>query len=299
MHIDICVCTFRRASIIEALRSLDAQIVPNGVSLAIIVADNDDTPSARKQVEAAAETIALPVKYIHAPARNISIVRNACLDAVRGDWLAFFDDDQIAEPNWIMHLVATAKAETCDAVFGPVIATYGADAPAWIVRRDYHTSVPERCDGVVQTGHAGSALIRVSAPMIAGQRFLLEKGRTGGEDTEFFYRIWRAGAKLGIADKAISHEPVPAGRLTFSWLKSRKFRSGISYGLHALPDTARLVRVKLTLLSALKCGVCVGAGLVSLPFPSHRNFWFLRAVFHAGACASTLRIKEQELYGGK
>ena len=81
MTIDICVCTYRRPSIEDTLRSLDRQTLPDGVSARAIVIDNDETPSARDRVEAVAANLSMPVKYIHAPANNISIARNAGLDA--------------------------------------------------------------------------------------------------------------------------------------------------------------------------------------------------------------------------
>ncbi len=297
MHIDICVCTFQRASIIQALRSLAGQIVPAGVTLAIIVADNDDTPSAQAVIEGLAGTLAIPVTYIHAPARNISIARNACLDAAIGDWVAFFDDDEIAPRDWIERLLEAAQAGPFDAVFGPAIAEYDDQTPAWIRNRDYHSNWPKRRAGVVQTGHTCNALMRRSAVAVEGQRFLLEKGKTGGEDTEFFFRLWRAGARLGIAEDAIVYEPADPGRLTFNWIMTRKYRSGISYGRHALRRNSLAARAGQTIFASSKCLFSSLMGVLTLPSATHRNYWFLRAGFHAGVCASAFKAKEQALYG--
>ncbi len=297
MHIDICVCTFQRASITQALRTLAGQIVPAGVTLAIIVADNDDTPSARDAIQAVA--VALPVKitYIHAPARNISIARNACLETAKGDWIAFFDDDEIAPDDWISKLYAAAVNGPFDAVFGPAIAEYTDDTPAWIRNRDYHSNWPERRAGVVQTGHTCNALMRRGAAAVEGQRFLLEKGRTGGEDTEFFFRLWRAGARLGIAEDAIVYEPADPGRLTFNWIMTRKYRSGISYGRHALHRNSLAARAGQTIFASSKCLFSALMGVLTLPSATHRNYWFLRAGFHAGVCAAAFKLKEPALYG--
>jgi len=51
MLVDICVCTFRRPHIANTLASLQALDVPPAVVLRIIVADNDETDSARARVE--------------------------------------------------------------------------------------------------------------------------------------------------------------------------------------------------------------------------------------------------------
>ena len=52
-RLTVCVCTFRRPSVADTLRSIRAQALPAGIALRIVVADNDDTPSARDTVAAA------------------------------------------------------------------------------------------------------------------------------------------------------------------------------------------------------------------------------------------------------
>ena len=297
MLIEICVCTFRRPSLADTLHSLGKQILPEGATLRIIVADNDETPSAQDLVTRFAEGLPFPVHYVHAPSRNISLARNACLDAAKGELLAFIDDDEIAPPNWIAELYALLLRGPYDAVFGPAMAEYPATAPDWIKQTDYHSNVPTRRNGTVQTGHTCNALIRTNAPSFAGQRFLLERGRTGGEDTEFFFRAWRAGGQFAIAEDAKVYEPVDPSRLAFRWIAKRKFRSGITYG--------RLERGRLSLAKAtvsvcttiLKIAYCLLRALLAVFSSTKRNFWLLRAMFHAGVITSILSVKEQELYG--
>ncbi|MEH6696268.1 MAG: glycosyltransferase family 2 protein [Hyphomonas sp.] len=295
--IEICVCTFRRPSLAETLHSLGRQVLPEGTTLRIIVADNDKTPTAQDLVTRVAQDLPFPVHYIHAPSRNISLARNACLDAAKGEFLAFIDDDEVAPPNWIADLYALIVEGPYDAVFGPAMAEYPDSAPEWIKQADYHSNVPTRRNGTVQTGHTCNALIRTNAPCFAGQRFLLEKGRTGGEDTEFFFRAWRAGSHFAISDIARVYEPVEPGRLAFRWIAKRKFRSGITYG--------RLERGRLSLaktavslcVTILKIAYCLLRALLGIFSSTTRNFWLLRAVFHSGVITSILSVKEQELYG--
>jgi len=295
--IEICVCTFRRPSLADTLHSLGRQVLPEGTTLRIIVADNDEKPSAQDLVTRVAQELPFPVHYVHAPSRNISLARNASLDAAKGAFLAFIDDDEVAPPNWIGDLFALLVEGSHDAVFGPAMAKYPDTAPDWIKQADYHSNVPTRRNGTVQTGHTCNALIRTTAPCFAGQRFLLEKGRTGGEDTEFFFRAWRGGARFAISDEAKVYEPVDPARLTFRWIAKRKFRSGITYG--------RLERGSLSLAKAavslcvtiVKIAYCLLRALLAVFSSTTRNFWLLRAVFHSGVITSILSVKEQELYG--
>lgn len=297
--VDICMCTFRRPEISEALASIFAQKVPSHVTLSLIVADNDVEPSAKARImEAhAVEGRPVPLRYIHAPARNISLARNACLDAATGDWVAFLDDDETADPGWISALLKAAEGNALDVIFGPAIAVYPDDAPDWIRDADYHTNRAPQHDGSVSTGHTCNVLMRWADSPIRDQRFLLEKGRTGGEDVEFFFRLSRLGLKLGICDEARVFERTVPARLTFDWLRTRHFSEGQFHGAHsdeAVRGTAS--RLRLAGLAAMKAAYCFARATLLLPIPVHRRAWRLRAWFHTGVTAAALGMRQAERY---
>ena len=296
MTIDICICTYRRPSIADTLRSLDRQKLPDSVSARAIVIDNDVSPTAQETVKAVAETLSLPIQYVHAPANNISIARNAGLDAATGEWIAFIDDDEVAAEDWLASLLETAQTEQLDAVFGPAKAVYPEDAPLWMQLQDYHSNIPVCRGGVVQSGHTCNALMRASSDFISGEHFLLEKGKTGGEDTEFFFRMWFKGARLGIAEDALVYEAVDPNRLSADWIRKRKFRSGMSYGHHSLTTRNTMTTGLLALRSLVKIGFCYLMMAGFFWSEQKRNFWLMRAVFHSGVLSSTFSQKEPELY---
>jgi succinoglycan biosynthesis protein ExoM len=64
-------------------------------------------------------------------ARNISVARNACLDAATAPLVAFIDDDEVASPEWLVALVGTWESSNADVVLGPVQALYGARLCGW------------------------------------------------------------------------------------------------------------------------------------------------------------------------
>lgn len=291
-QIDILMCTFRRPAVVDALRSLDAQTRPTGVSLRIIVADNDEAPSAKDIVETVAATLQTEVSYVHAPARNISIARNACLNAATGDWVAFIDDDETAPANWISNLLA--QAESADAVFGPAIAQYGADAPAWMEAHNVHSNIPERRGDTVETGHTCNALLRWQGTAWQDQRFDLSRGKTGGEDTEFFFRLRGLGARFTIAEDAIVTEDVAPARLNTRWVLQRKYRMGQSYASAA---TSAAARAKLGVLALGKIVVCALAGFATIWSEEKRMFWLMRGAMHVGVISGCLSLKQPEIYG--
>jgi succinoglycan biosynthesis protein ExoM len=297
LKIDVLLCTFRRPEVRETLRSLDVLDLPEGVNLRIVVSDNDDSPSAKTVVEETAATMTRPVLYCHAPARNISVARNAGLDAAakrEADWVAFLDDDETAEPDWLAELLDCAKTTSADAVFGPSIAEYGPDAPDWMRQEDYHSNWPERRGSVVQTGHTCNALLRLGHAPWRAERFDIARGRTGGEDTEFFFRLNHQGARFEISETAIVREGVPPSRLSFRWIAQRKYRSGQSYAAITQGAASRL---KLILSSGAKVLACTCGALINFWSEERRNFWLLRGALHIGVISGCLSLRQPEIYG--
>lgn len=298
LEVDVCVCTFRRAELADTLRSLAGLEVPGGWVVRIIVADNDVTPSARELVARIAPSIPFPLVYVHCPSANISIARNACLDAGAGDVLTFIDDDETASPRWLTELVGIANATGADAVLGPVQARYGAGAPAWMRDGDFHSTFPVWVRGEIRTGYTCNVLLRRTSPRVAGRRFSLARGRTGGEDTEYFTRLHQAGGTIAYAPQAWVHEAVPPARARFSWLAKRRFRVGQTHG-HLLGREASVAAVGKNLaLAGAKAAYCFfAAGLVAFS-ARRRNRHALRGIMHVGVIGGLAGIRELQQYGG-
>ena len=297
--IEVLVCTFRRPHLCSTLKSLAAQALPPGLSIEVIVADNDDTPSAKDAVEAMAGHFPHPLRYVHAPARNVSIARNACLAAATAPWVAFLDDDETASAGWIAALWRAAQETEADAVFGPVLAEYPPGAPAWMVRLDVHSTRPAPRAGVLETGYAGNVLMRRGDAPWSALRFDTSKGQTGGEDTASFFAAHRLGATFAEAPDAVVREPVTPERLSFCWLARRRFRMGQTYAgtSRAGEGWAASGRLGLLLAATAKGTACGLAALAVLPWGERRRFWTLRGLLHAGVIAGCLSIPEPRLYG--
>jgi len=296
MNVDVGVCTYRRTAVAETLASLGAQQLPPGVVLRVIVADNDETPEAEARIRAAAAANGLDLAYVHAPSRNISLARNACLDAARGEFLAFLDDDETATPGWLAALLAEAARGGWDAVLGPVKAVYGPEAPEWLAAGDFHSTAPVEAGGRILKGYAGNVLIRMDAVRSRGLRFDLARGRQGGEDDDFFYRLTDSGGTIGFAPDALAYEPVPPGRQSLKWLLKRSFRTGQTHGARLesrFRGPARLAQIGV---AGAKGGVCLAGAAASALSPAKRSKWLVRGSLHAGVVARLAGLKELQLY---
>ena len=287
--LSVGVCTFRRDSLAETLASLGAQALRPD---AVIVADNDETPSGRALAERAAARAGLRLAYVHAPARNISVARNAVLDeAARlgADRLAWIDDDETAPRGWLRGLDAALTPDLA-AVFGPTRGVYPPGAPAWMRQVRPHDQVVPTRGGEVRAGHTGNALTRPGAAGLAGLRFDEALGRTGSEDTAYFLAGHARGAAYALVDAPV-FELVPQKRLTLAWLQERKGRAGAIY-YEALPGGRR----RAALLAGPKALWCEGAARLSRG-EGARNQAILRGAFHRGVVRAALGVRPSDHYG--
>ncbi|MCV2370155.1 glycosyltransferase family 2 protein [Roseateles oligotrophus] len=250
LGISICICTYRRKDgLARALESLRGLRMPANTAVEVVVVDNDAEASAQALVLALRAEFPLPLNYFCEPRSGVSHARNRCVVEAKGDWIAFIDDDEYAEPGWLCELCTLAMPDSnpgaspsaiatpIDGVFGPVLADFEATPPAWLLASGAHQRPRYPTGAVMSWGdcRSGNVIFRRRL-FIAQHGFDARFAATGGEDVDFFWRCRKAGANLIWCDSAIVHESVPAQRLTRAWLLRRAFAGGRTFarlrGLH-------------------------------------------------------------------
>lgn len=240
--ISIVIPTQRRpAGLAVALRSALAQTGVDPAALELIVADNDQQPSARLAVESAARGAPFQVRYIHVPEAGVANVRNGAVRAAKGELIAFLDDDQEAPAGWLAALLDALERHEGDVVFGPVRAR----APETVkVHRDYLERFFSR-EGPALAGPmpgyfgCGDSLLRRAALPDRDQPFDGSRNHTGGEDDMLFGTMQAAGARFVWAPAAwVWEDPVPS-RLTLRYTLARAFAYGQGPSAHCYVSTPR------------------------------------------------------------
>jgi len=262
----VCVATLRRPEgLRRLLAALDALELPPGVDLRVVVADNDPEGSARAVCEAAAP--AHPVDVVVEPRRGIPQARNAALRRALGgcDLVAFLDDDGVPEPDWLAELLRVRALCDADVATGPCLPHFPERPPAWVVEGAFFAG-PRRPSGtLVDTAYTHNALVRADA-LHGGPLFDEGLALTGGEDSELFERLARAGRRIVWADGAVVREWVPASRVSVGWILRRAFRVGCA--------SARLARRRGVAVSArvlLHGAWCLARGAAELLVASVRG----------------------------
>lgn len=282
-QLTICICTFRRETVFDTLRSIAKIDVPADVSLSIVVIDNDDTDRLGERIAAYAATGTIPVRYVHAPGRNISIARNAALDVTETKWAAFIDDDEVADRAWLANL--WTDRESARAILGRSQAVYHDESPSWLPRCDFHSN---RIEGSPVNGYTSNVLFDAGYLRAEGIRFRESLGRTGGEDTIFFRELDRSGGTIRYCENSVVFEPVPPSRATMRWVCRRMFRAGQTHGLMCSEFKPSEYKW-LALTAGAKAAASGLMSLVNLPGTVRSRRWLARACLHCGAVSYRLR----------
>ncbi|MGH6828234.1 MAG: glycosyltransferase family 2 protein [Rhizomicrobium sp.] len=283
--IDLCICSYKRPGVVGILELVARQTGIAPSRLRVIVADNSADAEMRGPISRAAARLCFGVHYVHAPAHNISVARNACLDAARAPWIAFLDDDEFPSPGWLGALWREVERGGWDAVLGPVRAIYPEKTAGWIKNGDFHSTKPVWVRGEIRTAYTGNVMFRAELAKRLGLRFRAYLGKSGGEDEDFFYRFFDGGGRIGFAADAVVYEQVPAHRARLRWLLLRSFRAGQSHGarLRQKNSIGRDV-----VIAAAKALCCCGGAIARLPRATSRNKFLLRAALHFGVVAKLL-----------
>jgi succinoglycan biosynthesis protein ExoM len=165
---------------------------------------------------------------------------------------------------------------------------------AWMREGDFHSTLPTYVNGVIQTGYTCNVLMRRRQPF-SSLRFDLSLGRSGGEDTDYFYRLYDLGGRIAFAPDAIVYEPVPAERCRLAWLMRRRLRSGQTYG-QRLVSTSRDGLGALALACA-KVSYCMAVAGLNVFSQVRSRRYLLRGALHVGVVGGLLRAKQPNLYG--
>jgi succinoglycan biosynthesis protein ExoM len=224
-EVSVCIAASRAAGLARLLESLARQKLPPGLTLEVLVVD--DAPSDASRAAAEGWRGPGPLRRFEQPRGGIAHARNRAVDEAAGRWLAFVDDDETAEEEWLAAYWARAKRGEADGLFGPVLPRLEQPGPRWLDPEDFFARPRHETGALLGVSDLRTSNALLRAPLFQGRRFDPAYGRSGGSDTELFGRMLRSGAHFEWCDEARVVEWIPPERHTPRWLARRAFRGGV------------------------------------------------------------------------
>ncbi len=270
--ISIVIASMGRETLLVTLDSIEAADVPAGHDVEIVIADDSIDGAVARLL--GGRRPGLPIRIVAVGAQNVSIARNASIDAAKGDWLLLVDDDEYVARDWMVEHLAAAQTFAADVVFGPVYPVYPPSTPDWFRRANpqFHDLGWAPAGRQIDFGQSGNTLIRAATYHTLGLRFDAAFGRTGGEDDDLFRRMAKQGAKLVVTDCAKAWEPVRPERATTGYVLQRMERTGTLFAQARLRGEPAARRMAFAIDATIKLIVARIGSLLLRPIDRSAAF---------------------------
>jgi glycosyltransferase involved in cell wall biosynthesis len=227
-NISVCIATYQRPQWLEKLLAgIAEQRVEGQFNFSVIVADNDSNESGREVVTRMSASYPVPLVYCIEPRRSIAHVRNMTLEKSNSEFIAFIDDDEFPEKDWLLNLFGALKKYDCAGILGPVRPYYPDGTPGWVRKAGFFER-PEFETGYQlswQGCRTGNVLFKREITAGLPTVFSAEFGM-GGSDVDFFRRMTALGHRFLWCNEAVVHEIVPPSRWRRKVLMKRALLRG-------------------------------------------------------------------------
>ncbi len=263
--VTIVIPTYNRAPL---LRNLMARMVNQETggqfTYEVLVIDDASSDETAEVVQKVSDQTSVSVRYVLEDGVGYTGVLNRAVKEFRGQWLAFFDDDQMTHSTWLQQLFEVAQKQNVSMVGGPIILDLPESVLAGIgpVCRDLYGESPDvRNPEMYRDIHplpsGGNRLVQRQVFEQIGT--FDENMLTGGCDRDFLLRAVAAGITMGWAHGAAGRHLIPPERITYKHIKWYSLQWGCSF---AYIDQKRWGLFKTVLSSVGRMGQAL---LINLP----------------------------------
>ena len=302
----VCIVTYGRPELLRMALTSVQQLRFTRVrrpAVRVLVVDNEGSASTARLVRDVATNSLVPIEYRVEQPRNIAGARNRALEECStAAAVAFLDDDETADVDWLDELLWVRRTFAAALVVGQVIPAFRGPVPDWAAPA-FYSHRTGRLGAPTREGGAGNCLIDARLYRDCGIRFDERFGLAGGEDTHFFRRAAAIGCPPVWAGDAIVVETTPPTRTTMSWLMRRSYRIGVTLAMTDIDVSGPVVGRARRLTIA---GGRIAEGLLLLlAAPLHFNSLrkagavaCLRVARGAGGIAGTLGGRPEAEYRG-
>lgn len=283
IRLSLIIPTYNRAEqLLRALESVVRQTARPGLWECVVVNNNSPDDTLGRFEAFAAQYPALNLRIVTEMQSGVSYARNRGISEAKAGLMAFIDDDERINEDFITAYIDFFDAHPEAVVAGgKIIAEYVTGRPAWMSRfvempiaNPIDLGDEVRAFPVGRVPGGGNMALRRSAAVTCGG-FDPSLGRVGkmlvgGEENDLFERLMRAGQTCWYVPGAVMWHIIPPEKLTEGYFRRLCYNVGVSQRLRA----AIYKRYpKTVVLECMKWGATL---LLCLTMPPCKSVWLLR-----------------------
>ncbi|MDY0039058.1 MAG: glycosyltransferase [Desulforhabdus sp.] len=235
MKISVAICTWNRSKLLDqTLTQMRKVNIPKAVELELVIVNNNCTDDTDEVISR--HSSSLPISRIFESRQGHSNSRNAAVDAAKGEYILWTDDDVLVDELWVQAYVEAFERWPEAAIFGGPIdpwfeskppkwleEVWGRVAPAYAVRNLGPDSIP-----IDEKNLPFGANFALSLPFQKQYRYDPTLGRKGngmlgGDEVTLMTAMLRDGLQgIWVPNAKVRHF-IPSLRQTTNYLR-RYFR---------------------------------------------------------------------------
>lgn len=249
LEFSVVIATYKGANRIgNVLERLRSQSQIESLSWEVLVVDNNSTDTTQEVVATYASDFPVPLKYVFEAQQGAAFARSRGATEANGDWIAFLDDDNLPNDDWLFQAAQFAQNRPHIGAFnGQIHGAYEVEPPAEVKDIAVYLAIVERGS----KPHRYDRVLPPTAGLVVQRQVWLTHvpkrpalvGRTtsamlGSEDIEAILHIQNAGWEIWYNPNMHLDHQIPHWRLERSYLL--KLVRGVGLARHHI----RMIRWK-------------------------------------------------------
>ncbi|MFQ5903112.1 MAG: glycosyltransferase [Candidatus Binatia bacterium] len=244
MLFSLVIPTYNRAQMVRSLlSSLEKVRIVKDTECEIVIVDNNSCDDTQDVVRDFKIKEPLRLRYFVEKKQGSSHARNRGIREAKGGIIAFLDDDETVDSEWMVAVGEAFERFQCVGVAGKVVPKWEFPCPDWYTQEGRYRIVGPTAGynlGDAYKEYSMETLMPPTANLAVKREvfgkygyFRTDKGPVGnqhdysiGEDTEFCLRLVKAGERLIYSPRAIVYNVVHEDRVTKAYCKRFHFRYG-------------------------------------------------------------------------
>lgn len=230
--VSISICTYKRPNHLrQVIRSVKKLVIPEGLEARLLIVDNCPMEEVREALREETHEIEMACEYVAEESKGIVFARNRALKEAKtqgSDYIAFLDDDDHPDEQWIVNLWTCMQKYSATVVVGKMTFNWPESCTLEEeIKRVYDGARGDRTTGdpLVRSGTCNT-FVDFNFVKTHNLSFDPLFNLTGGEDSHFFEAMTLLGARIVWCNEAVVYSDIVEERANEKYIWRRRYNIG-------------------------------------------------------------------------